>query len=126
MRRNAIIAGSVIAVFATGGVIAASGGAQGPAAEGTVIKLVSQISTFKLVDVPPRVGKHGKIGAGDEHEEHVAGLHRLARLSQADDLKGSVVGGTGAYVGARGTFASVAGSGSKGGNRRDETITLLP
>ena len=53
-------------------------------------------------------------------------LHLLARLSQADDLKGSVVGGTGAYVGARGTFASVAGSGTKGGERRDETITLLP
>ena len=49
-----------------------------------------------------------------------------ARLSADDETAGAVVGGTGAYVGARGTFSSVDRPGEAGGDPSDETITLLP
>lgn len=53
-------------------------------------------------------------------------VHIIARLSPEDDVRGSVVGGTGAYAGARGTFSSVDRPGQAGGDPSDETITLLP
>jgi hypothetical protein len=49
-----------------------------------------------------------------------------ARLTPADDVSGAVVGGTGAYAGARGTFSSKDRPGEAGGDPSDETITLLP
>jgi hypothetical protein len=52
-------------------------------------------------------------------------LHLQARLAEAD-VHGSVVGGTGAYAGARGTFRSVDRPGEAGGDPSDDTITLLP
>ncbi len=53
-------------------------------------------------------------------------IHVSARLSADDETAGAVVGGTGAYVGARGTFSSVDRPGEAGGDPSDETITLLP
>lgn len=53
-------------------------------------------------------------------------IHGTARLSANDDVAGAVIGGTGAYVGARGTFTSVDRPGEAGGDPTDETITLLP
>jgi hypothetical protein len=53
-------------------------------------------------------------------------LHVIARLSADDDVSGSVVGGTGAYAGARGTFTSIDRPGEANGDPSDETITLLP
>ncbi len=53
-------------------------------------------------------------------------IHLSARLSAEDTTAGAVVGGTGAYVGARGTFKSVDRPGEAGGDPSDETITLLP
>jgi hypothetical protein len=48
-----------------------------------------------------------------------------ARLSN-NDARGAVVGGTGAYVGARGTVSSIDRPGEKNGDPSDETIKLLP
>ena len=42
------------------------------------------------------------------------------------DVTGVIVGGTRAYVGARGTFRTVDRPGDKGGDPSDDTITLLP
>jgi len=53
-------------------------------------------------------------------------LHLSARLRADDTVAGAVVGGTGAYVGARGTFKSVDRPGEAGGDPSDDTITLLP
>lgn len=53
-------------------------------------------------------------------------LHGIARLGASDDVTGSIVGGTGAYVGARGSFESVDRPGQSGGDPSDDTITLLP
>ncbi|MEJ7798765.1 MAG: hypothetical protein WKF42_09725 [Solirubrobacteraceae bacterium] len=52
-------------------------------------------------------------------------IHVVTRLVLSD-VSGSVVGGTGAYAGARGTFTSVDRPGDKGGDPSDNTITLLP
>jgi hypothetical protein len=53
-------------------------------------------------------------------------IYLLTRLTPSDTIAGTVVGGTGAFVGARGTFKSVDRPGEKGGDPSDETITLLP
>jgi hypothetical protein len=53
-------------------------------------------------------------------------LHIVARLVTDDDLTGSVVGGTGAYAGARGTFTSTTRPGKKSADASNDTITLLP
>ncbi len=42
------------------------------------------------------------------------------------DVSGAIVGGTRAYVGARGTWRTVDRPGDKGGDPSDDTITLLP
>jgi len=42
------------------------------------------------------------------------------------DVSGSVVGGTGAYAGVRGTFTAVDRPGEADGDPSDDTITLLP
>lgn len=52
-------------------------------------------------------------------------IHVMTTL-RFSDVTGSVVGGTGAYAGARGTFAAVDRPGEKGGDPSDDTITLLP
>lgn len=48
-----------------------------------------------------------------------------ARLSPSGKVEGAVVGGTGAYAGARGTFTSVDRPGGDNAPS-DDTITLLP
>ena len=48
-----------------------------------------------------------------------------ARLTTSGSVKGAVVGGTGAYAGARGTFTSVDRPGGDNAPS-DDTITLLP
>ncbi len=54
-------------------------------------------------------------------------LHIMARVSNNDRrVSGSVVGGTRAYAGARGTFTSIDRPGDQRGNPRDDTITLRP
>ena len=53
-------------------------------------------------------------------------IHLLARLKPEDDVTGAVVGGTGRYAGARGTFGSKDRPGDANGDPSDETITLLP
>jgi len=53
-------------------------------------------------------------------------IHVSARLSADDTTAGAVVGGTGAYAGARGTFSSVDRPGEANGDPSDETIVLLP
>ena len=55
-------------------------------------------------------------------------IHLLARLSFSDeaDVRGSIVGGTRAYAGARGTFISRDRRGERGGDPSDDTLTLLP
>jgi len=49
-----------------------------------------------------------------------------ARLSADDTTSGVVVGGSGAYLGARGTFTSVDRPGEANGDPSDDTIKLLP
>jgi len=51
-------------------------------------------------------------------------IYASARISSSNTNRGAVTGGTGAYVGARGTFVDRAGDG--GGDASDQTITLLP
>jgi hypothetical protein len=53
-------------------------------------------------------------------------IYLMARLNSSNDTSGVVVGGTGAYTGARGTFTSVDRPGTAGGDPSDDTITLLP
>jgi hypothetical protein len=53
-------------------------------------------------------------------------IYLAVRLRATDTIRGAVVGGTGEYVGARGTFTSVDRKGEKGGDPSDDTITLLP
>ena len=53
-------------------------------------------------------------------------IYLTVRLRPTDTIRGAVVGGTGDYVGARGTFKSVDRKGEKGGDPSDESITLLP
>ena len=57
-------------------------------------------------------------------------IHLMVRTSTREQdgrtEAGSVVGGTGAYAGARGTFTSVDRKGTAGGDPSDDTITLLP
>ena len=55
-------------------------------------------------------------------------IHLLARLdvSEEGDTVGSIVGGTRAYAGARGTFISRDRRGERGGDPSDDTLTLLP
>ena len=55
-------------------------------------------------------------------------IHLLARLDFSDEgnAAGSIVGGTGAYAGARGTFVSRDRRGERGGDPSDDTLTLLP
>ncbi len=162
----AIIAGSVVAALATGGILAVSGGAQSPG--GSTIKLVTKNCTRKYVDVPPRGrGPYSPPGVGDSiagscqtfdqsgrgagafdvtctftkggRRPHdlcdaaysLAGgdLHAVARPDNKDETAaGSIVGGTGAYAGARGTFTSVErpGNQEQNGTPKDDTITLLP
>ena len=70
----------------------------------------------------------GRLAAGVTH-----GLYRLndgevyflAKLSASANTSGAVVGGTGAYAGARGTFKSIARPGQRFGGVADDTITLL-
>ena len=50
-------------------------------------------------------------------------IYVAARLRPTDTVRGAVVGGTGEYIGARGTFKSVD---RQGGDPSDDTITLLP
>jgi len=53
-------------------------------------------------------------------------IHLSARLSADDTTSGVVVGGSGAYLGARGTFTSVDRPGEANGDPSDDTIKLLP
>ena len=53
-------------------------------------------------------------------------IYLMARLNSSNDTSGVVVGGNGAYTGARGTFTSIDRPGTKGGDPSDDTITLLP
>jgi hypothetical protein len=59
---------------------------------------------------------------------HGGEIHLLARLTFAEegDVAGSIVGGTRAYAGARGTFVSRDRPGERGGDPSDDTLTLLP
>jgi len=60
----AIIAGSVVAALATGGILTVSGGAQTPGA--TAIKLVTKNCSYKSIDIPPRSrGRNSRPGPGD-------------------------------------------------------------
>jgi len=54
-------------------------------------------------------------------------LHVAVRVEQ-DTVSGSIVGGTGIYAGARGTFTSIERPQrqASNGNPKDDTITLLP
>ncbi len=54
-------------------------------------------------------------------------LHTLARVDTSDRMSGSIVGGTGTYAGARGTFNSIdrPGGNERNGYPKDDTITLL-
>ena len=52
-------------------------------------------------------------------------IHFMATNTRSN-VSGSVIGGTGAYAGARGTFTAVDRPGEKDGNPSDDTITLLP
>jgi hypothetical protein len=64
MHRTAIIAGSVVAALATGGVLAVSGGAQSPT--GQTIKLVTKNCKFNFIDVPPKgKSRSAPPGSGD-------------------------------------------------------------
>ena len=162
MQRTAIIAGSVVAALATGGVLAVNGGAQAPT--GQTIQLVEKGGSEKFVDVPPRArrefdastgdtflfssglfdGANKRAGKLDVRCDFTKGgrkprgicdgvfaladgdLFITARLTTSDTVTGAVIGGTGAYTGARGTFTSVDRPGEKGGDPSDDTITLLP
>lgn len=160
MRRNAVIAGSVIASLVTGAVLATTGGAQEQG--GQTIKLVTKNARFNLVDHRPRTrgenfgigdqfsistpafrggkrvgsldaacfvtlgGKKGRGVCDGVYNLKDGDIYIAVRLRSSDAIGGAVVGGTGAYVGARGSFKSVDRKGNKGGDPSDDTITLLP
>ena len=171
MRRKAVLViSSLVAVLATGAILAVSGGAQAPG--GRTLELVTKNFSFKVVDNPPRSrSRNGEpvFGAGDAFAisalvTNRAGarrgrfdgactitkggrrgsavcqgvyalaegeIHLLARFSFADegddgDVAGSIVGGTRAYAGARGTFTTKDRPGEAGGDPSDDTLTLLP
>lgn len=64
MRRSAIIAGSVVAALAGGGVLAVSGGAAD--SPGQTLKYVTKNCGFHYTDVVPRSkGRYPQPGAGD-------------------------------------------------------------
>lgn len=165
-RTGAIIAASVVAALAVGGVLAAGGGAQTPG--GITIKLVTKNCSYNVIDVPPRMRKrNGQPSGGDgnagvcqvfkaaggragrldyscvstqvgkrigaslcQTAYTLAGdeLHAVARPHDDDRAAGVIVGGTGAYAGARGTFTSKdrAGANERNGYPKDDVITLLP
>ena len=64
MQRTALISGAVIAALATGGILAVSGGAQGPT--GQTIQFTEKTSSEKFVDVAPRARRDFDASAGDE------------------------------------------------------------
>jgi len=163
LTRAAVI--STVAALGAGGIVAASGGAQGSTTPATTkLELVAKDGSYKYVDHPPRA-RGDNAGAGDQimqsapilnkdgaregtfdttctfttggRKGHVVchgtyaltngDLHIMARVSNNDRrVSGSVVGGTRAYAGARGTFTSIDRPGDQRGNPRDDTITLLP
>lgn len=70
-------------------------------------------------------GRKGHGVAIGIYKLHDGEIHVITRLVLSD-VSGSVVGGTGAYAGAHGTFVGVDRPGEKGGDPSDDTITLLP
>jgi len=164
VHRTAIIAGSVVATLATGGLLAVNGGAQAPG--GQTIKLVTKNFQFKAIDVAPRERSRESSGRGDSFvlsgvvtneagartgsidvtctatvggrngravcdgayslREGAIYITTVFKNSSEGNVIGAVIGGTRAYAGARGTFASVDRPGERGGDPSDETITLLP
>ena len=83
------------------------------------------------LDATCTITRGGQRGAGVcEGIYTLAGgeIHLLARLdvSEEGDTVGSIVGGTRAYAGARGTFISRDRRGERGGDPSDDTLTLLP
>ena len=167
MNRTTAVGLTAAAVLASGGVLAASGGAQ--STEGQTIKLVTKNFHYGFVDNPPKIrGRTGTPGPGDvialtgiatdpggkrlgsldaavtvtkggrsgwavgmgayklaDGEIHLM-IRTSTREAEQTTESGSVVGGTGAYAGARGTFTSVDRKGTAGGDPSDDTITLLP
>jgi hypothetical protein len=77
---------------------------------------------------PRGIGRTG--GAGICHGTYaLAGgdIHVVVR-AHSEDVSGAIVGGTGSYIGARGTFTSIErrGDQERTGSPKDDTIVLLP
>ena len=149
----ALATGGVLAV--TGGAEAPSGTTLQFVTKGGVFKFVDAPPKAKgeedassgdsfLISTPVYSRSNKRVGTLDAHCSFTRGgrrmrgvctgiydlpggeIHASARLSADDDTAGAVVGGTGVYVGARGTFKSVDRPGEAGGDPSDETFTLLP
>lgn len=93
MQRTAIIAGSVVAALATGGVLTVNGGAQAPT--GQTIKLVAKNCQFKFNDVPPRSrGREPRPGPGDTFANSCPAFNQAgARVGTIDAIATITKGG---------------------------------
>ncbi|MBA3327867.1 MAG: hypothetical protein H0T43_06155 [Solirubrobacterales bacterium] len=91
MRRISIIAGSVVAALATGGVLAVSGGAQDP--DGQKLQLVTKNFRFKAIDVPPRRPGREPSGSGDNFVISAVVTNRAGARRGSFDAKCTVTRG---------------------------------
>ena len=96
MNRTLIAAGSVVAVLATGGVLAVSGGAQAPG--GQTIRLITKNYVAKMIDTPPRRGE-GSFGSGDRFVSSAYVVNAAGRKRGTFDADCAVTrGGFGRFV----------------------------
>ena len=96
MNRTLIAAGSVVAVLATGGVLAVSGGAQAPG--GQTIRLITKNYVAKMIDTPPRRGE-GSFGSGDRFVSSAYVVNAAGRRRGTFDADCAVTrGGFGRFV----------------------------
>ncbi len=106
------------------------GAGDGTAASCTVLDTAGRrAGIFDAACVFPKdTGRGGAAGLCDGAYALAGGdIHVVARV-KSESVTGAVVGGTGSYVGARGSFTSIErpGDEERNGSPKDDTITLLP
>lgn len=84
--------------------------------------------SFDVVCTATRGGRRGRAvcHGGYTLKEGALYLTTVFKNSDEGNVSGAIVGGTRAYAGARGTFASIDRPGETGGDPSDDTVTLLP
>ncbi len=110
MHRTAIIAGSVVAALAAGGVLAVNGGAQAPT--GQTIKLVTKNCQFKFTDVAPKSkGRNSPPSSGDSFAISCPAFDEAgARAGRLDAISTFTRGGRAARGVAAGVYDLAGGN----------------